>query len=228
LEIAIPLSNIEHLDGILSIPASPKVLIIFAHGSGSGRDSPRNQRVANTLNQNGFATLLADLLTPMERDSDTKSQKVMGRFPGIVLNKFNIPLLSNRLFIITDWAIWQISKVKGLPIGYFGASTGVAAAIESAVSNSYSEKTYAIVSSGGRPDLTDSDTLKRVNAATMLIVGAKDSKDMMDLTKKAFKQLKNAKSKDLVIVPDAGHLFDEFGAIERVANVATQWFTRTL
>jgi len=152
----------------------------------------------------------------------------MGRFPGIVLNTFNIPLLSNRLFVITDWAIRQISEVKGLPIGYFGASAGAAAAIETAVSSSYSEKTYAIVSRGGRPDLADSDTLKRVNAATMLIVGAKDSKDMIDFNKKAFKQLKNTKAKDLVIVPHAGHWFDEFGAVERMAKVATQWFTRTL
>jgi dienelactone hydrolase len=228
LEIAIPLPNNENLHGILSIPENPKALIIFAHGSGSSRDSSRDQDVANTLNQKGFATLLADLLTPVEQDSDTKSQKVMGMFPGIVLNNFNIPLLSNRLFIITDWTIRQISEVKGLPIGYFGTSGGTAAAIETAVSNSYSEKTYAIVSRGGRPDLADSDTLKRVNAATMLIVGAKDSKDMIDFNKKAFKQLKNAKAKDLVIVPNAGHLFDEFGEIERMANVTTQWFTRTL
>jgi putative phosphoribosyl transferase len=105
LEIAIPLPNNEYLHGILSIPENPKALIIFAHGSGGGRGCPRNQHVANTLNQKGFATLLSDLIIPVEQDSDTKSQTVMGRFPGIVLNKFNIHLLSNRLFIITDWTI---------------------------------------------------------------------------------------------------------------------------
>jgi hypothetical protein len=125
LEVHIPLGGQNgYLQGNLQIPPNPKSLIVFAHGSGSGRDSPRNNQVAITLNQNGFATLLADLLTPEEQESDTKSQRVM----GIVLNKFNIPLLSGRLKTITEWTMDSVQEVKGLPIGYFGASTGAAAA----------------------------------------------------------------------------------------------------
>jgi dienelactone hydrolase len=187
--------------------------------------------VATLLNENGFATLLADLLTPEEQESDTKSQRVMGKFPGIVLNKFNIRLLSDRLKTITDWAVSNIQEVKGLPIGYFGASTGASAAIEAAVnvaSGPIPDQIYAIVSRGGRPDLADSDALRNLKAATLLVVGAKDSKDIMDLNKKALKQLKSAKAKDLAIVPNAGHLFEEPGTMEKVADLATQWFAKKL
>ena len=151
----------------------------------------------------------------------------------MVLNKFNINLLSTRLTVITNWMIEEDSgnvstNVKGLPIGYFGASTGAAACIEACVS-SYSDKIYAIVSRGGRPDLASSDSIKNVKAATMLIVGANDSKEMMELNKKALKQLKNAKNKDLVMIPNAGHLFDEEeGVIEKVATIASQWFTKNI
>jgi dienelactone hydrolase len=188
--------------------------------------------VATALNQNGFATLLTDLLTPEEQESDTKSQRVMGRFPGIVLNKFNIRLLSDRLKTITNWAITRVQDVKSMPIGYFGASTGAAAAIEAAAvaieSGSVSDKIYAIVSRGGRPDLADSDDLKNLKAAALFIVGVRDSKDVLDLNKKALKQLKNAKAKDMAIVPNAGHLFEEPGTMEKVAGLATQWFTKNL
>jgi putative phosphoribosyl transferase len=168
LEISIPLPNNEFLKGILNIPFNSKSLIIFAHGSGSNNSSPRNRYVDGVLNDNGFATLLVDLLTPQEQDSDIKSQKVIGRFPGIVPNKFNIHPLSTRLVSITNWIIREDSnvftkKVKDLPIGYFGASTGAAAAIEAStttISIPLSNKIYAIVSRGGRPDLADSDALK--------------------------------------------------------------------
>lgn len=239
MEIDIPLPNNEFLNSILSIPLDPKSLIIFAHGSGSSISSPRNKYIASILNDNGFATLITDLLTPQEQDSDIKSQKVMGRFPGIVLNKFNINLLAGRLTSITNWIIDNVSattaaaEVKDLPIGYFGASTGAAASIEAAatasISNSHSDKIYAIVSRGGRPDLADYTALKIVKAATLLIVGAKDSKEVISLNKKALKQLKNTKYKDLVIVPKAGHLFDEDdNIIEKVADITKQWFTKFL
>ncbi len=140
----------------MNIPSNSKALIIFAHGSGSGASSPRNKYVADVLNENGFATLLIDLLTEQEQESDIKSQKIMGKYPGIVLNKFNIHLLSDRLKTITRWIIENqnnessMEKLKDLPIGYFGASTGAAAAIEasSVVSNPYSDRIYAIVSRG--------------------------------------------------------------------------------
>ncbi len=105
MELSIPLPNYEFLKGILNIPLNSKSLVIFAHGSGSNNSSPRNRYVAGVLNDGGFATLLVDLLTPQEQDSDIKSQKVMGKYPGIVLNKFNINLLSTRLTSITNWII---------------------------------------------------------------------------------------------------------------------------
>jgi putative phosphoribosyl transferase len=225
------LPNNESLNGILNIPLNPKSLIIFAHGSGSSISSPRNKHIASVLNDNGFATLLSDLLTQEEQDSDIKSQKVIDRFPGIVLNKFNIHLLSTRLVAITDWmkgdnaslavAAEAADKVSDLPIGYFGASTGAAASIEACVSTSNSDKIYALVSRGGRLDLAGSESLKKVKAATLLIVGEKDSKEMISLNKKALKQLKNAKHKDFITIPKAGHLFDEEpGLIEKVAEIS--------
>jgi putative phosphoribosyl transferase len=233
LEISIPLQNNEFLKGILNTPFNSKSLIIFAHGSGSNISSPRNRYVAGVLNGDGFATLLVDLLTPQEQDSDIKSQKVMGKYPGIVLNKFNIHLLSNRLTSITNWMIKDsnvfTAKVKDLPIGYLGASTGAAACIEASVSSSYSDKIYAIVSRGGRPDLAGSDALKKVKSATLLIVGEEDSKDMKSLNKKALKQLKNTRHKDLAMIHNAGHLFDEEeGLIEKVADMTVQWFKKSL
>jgi putative phosphoribosyl transferase len=245
LELIIPLSNNIDLNSILNIPLNPKYLIIFVHGSGSNSSSPRNNYVASILNDNGFATLLTNLLTLEEQCSDIKSQKIIGKFPGIVLNKFNINLLSSRLTSITNWIMDDnnvsselSAKVKDLPIGYFGASTGTAAAIEATavvasayaytVSNTHSNKIYAIVSRGGRPDLSGSDALKTVKAATLLIVGAEDSKEIISLNKNALKQLKNAKYKDLVIIPNTGHLFEESGALERVAEITKQWFTKNL
>ena len=232
--VHIPLSSSTSTDGDgyitgeLTMPPKPIALIIFAHGSGSGMDSPRNRHVAQVLNKNGFATMLSDLLTPEEQESDIKSQRIMGKYPGIVLNKFNIHLLSQRLSAITRWVTNNVSEIKDLQIGYFGSSTGAAAAIEASVPYDLSDIIYAIVSRGGRPDLAYSDNVKSVRAATLLMVGAKDSKDVIDINKKALKQLKNTKSKELVMVPNAGHLFEEEGAIDKVAELATQWFSRTL
>jgi putative phosphoribosyl transferase len=232
----------EYLQGELSVPYSPvvlKSLIIFAHGSSSSRKSIRNRYVSHILNDNGFATLLTDLLTTNEVNSDMKSQKIMdnkGEGTSSALNKFNIHLLSNRLTTITKWVTENISEVKGLPIGYFGRSTGAAAAIESAAAvndasnlNSISNGIYAIVSRGGRPDLADSKAQKNVKAATLLIVGAKDSKEIMDLNKQALQQLTGSKSKDLVIVSEASHLFDNNeNIIEEVANITSEWFTKNI
>jgi dienelactone hydrolase len=234
----------EYLQGELSVPYATedfKSLIIFAHGSSSSRKSIRNRYVSRILNNNGFATLLTDLLTTNEVNSDLKSQKTMDKNKeegngGIGLNKFNIHLLSNRLTTITKWVTENISEVKDLPIGYFGRSTGAAAAIESAAVvndssnlNSLSHRIYAIVSRGGRPDLADSSALKNVKAATLLIVGAKDSKDIIELNKQALEQLTSSKSKDLVIVPEAGHLFDNNeNIIEEVADITIEWFTKSI
>jgi putative phosphoribosyl transferase len=240
-------NDYEYLQGELSVPYSPvvlKSLIIFAHGSSSSRKSIRNRYVSRILNNNGFATLLTDLLTTNEVNSDIKSQKIMDNNEGeqdegtsSALNKFNIHLLSNRLTTITKWVTENISEVKNLPIGYFGRSTGAAAAIESAAAavndasnlNSVSNGIYAIVSRGGRPDLADSNAQKNVKAATLLIVGAKDSKEIIELNKQALQQLTGSKSKDLVIVPEASHLFDNNeNVIEEVANITSEWFTKNI
>lgn len=148
LKIPIPYNNKISLQGLLIIPSSGcKGLVIFAHGSGSSMNSPRNQYVAKALNGFGFATLLVDLLTPEEQETDIRSQKIICKIPGLTLNKFNIRLLSNRLVTITNWIIYNLAEVKGLPIGYFGASTGAAAAIEASI---HLDKVNAIVSRGDR------------------------------------------------------------------------------
>jgi dienelactone hydrolase len=235
LEVSVLLPTNEFLQGTLSIPSNPKSLIIFAHGSGSGASSPRNKFVASVLNDEGFATLIFDLLTPQEQESDIKSQKIMGKYPGIVLNKFNLHFLSKRLGTTTRWIVdnkynnESIKKIKDLSIGYFGASTGAAAAIEaSVVNNPHVDRIYAIVSRGGRPDLASIDALKTIKAAALFIVGEKDDKEIISLNKKAFKQLKNAKSKDFIIIPKASHLFDEPGTIEKIAEISKEWFLENL
>jgi len=224
VQISIPLDDSDNrLHGEFFIPKTAKALIIFAHGSGSGRASPRNQYVANVLNQNGFATFLVDLLTLEEQKSDIKTQRILDKYPNLILNKFNIKLLATRLEIITTWLMKNISEVKNLSVGYFGSSTGAAAAIE--ISYSLFGKVYAIVSRGGRPDLANMESRKNVRASTLLIVGSKDSKAVIDLNKKVLNQLKNAKSKELVMIPNAGHFFEEEGTIEQGAEVTLRWFT---
>jgi putative phosphoribosyl transferase len=232
----------DYLQGDLSIPypssADLKSLIIFAHGSNSSRKSIRNRYVSHILNNNGFATLVTDLLTTNEVHSDSENQKIMDKAGDRYgkLNKFNIHLLSSRLTTITKWVIENIPEVKGLPIGYFGRSTGVAAAIESAAEvsdssnpNSTSHRIYAIVSRGGRPDLADSVYLKSLRAATLLIVGEKDAKEIIELNRQALQQITNAKSKDLIVIPEASHLFDNNeSVIEKVANMTSEWFSKNI
>ncbi len=152
-----------------------------------------------------------------------------------ILNKFNIHLLSGRLTTITNWVLENISEVRGLPIAYFGRSTGVAAAIVSTVANDASNskspahRIYAIVSRGGRPDLADSDALKNLKASTLLIVGEKDSKETIELNRIALQQPTNSRSKDLMIIPEASHLFDNNeGMIEEVANITSEWFSKNI
>ena len=226
INIPLPSNKEVFLQGQLIIPISaPKALIIFAHGSGSDKDSPRNQRIAKALNGFGFATLLVDLLTSEEQQTDFRSQKIMCKIPGLVLNKFNIQLLSNRLVTITNWITDNVLEVNRLPIGYFGASTGAAAAIEASV---LLDKVYTIVSRGGRPDLAGPESIQKATASTLLIVGSKDSKAVIELNKKALKQFRNVKAKELIMIPNAGHLFEEANAIEKVADFSINWFTNYL
>ena len=226
VQISIPLGDSDDkLHGEFFVPKTVKGLIVFAHGSGSGRASPRNQHVASILNQNGFATFLVDLLTQGEQQSDLKSQKILDKYPTLILNKFNIKLLAKRLETATTWLIEIKADVKNLPIGYYGSSTGAAAAIEACI---LLDNVKAIVSRGGRPDLANIESIKNIRASTLLIVGFKDSKSVIDQNKKVFNYLNNAKSKKLVMIPNAGHLFEEEGLIEKVAEIASQWFTKNI
>jgi putative phosphoribosyl transferase len=198
------------LPGNLAMPAQAGGLVVFVHGSGSSRLSPRNRFVAAQLNQAGNATLLFDLLTPEEARVD----EVTGEL------RFDITLLSQRLDGVLDW-IAQQAELNGLKIGLFGASTGAAAALRAAARRP--ERIAAVVSRGGRPDLAG-DVLSRVEAPTLLIVGALDEV-VLGLNRQAAKQLKRH---GLEVVAGATHLFEEAGKLEEVATLAAKWFNRHL
>jgi putative phosphoribosyl transferase len=197
----------KRLPGNLTVPRKAEGLVLFAHGSGSSRLSPRNRYVAGILNERGFATLLFDLLTP-EEDRDYEM-------------RFDIPLLARRLIAATE-AIRARPEVKGLPVGYFGASTGAAAALIAAAE--LKTRIACIVSRGGRPDLA-LDVLDRVTAPTLLIVGGYDDV-VIGMNRKAHAAL--ACEKELAIVPGATHLFEEPGTLEEAARLAADWFERHL
>jgi putative phosphoribosyl transferase len=195
------------LRGNLTIPQTAIALVLFAHGSGSSRHSPRNQFVAQTLNQSGLATLLFDLLTPEEELIDARTAE----------HRFNINLLAERLVYATDWATRE-EETRALPIGYFGSSTGGGAALVAAAE--LPDIVGAVVSRGGRPDLAG-DALPKVQAPTLLIVGGKDP-TVIKLNEEAGSRI-HCEVK-LEIVPGATHLFEEPGALERVAQLASDWF----
>jgi pimeloyl-ACP methyl ester carboxylesterase len=199
------------LEGNVIIPPGAGGLILFAHGSGSSRHSPRNRYVAEALYQAGFGTLLFDLLTPREEAIDAGTSEL----------RFNIDLLAERLLAATDWPMRQPGL--DLPIGYFGASTGAAAALVAAAERS--DVVGAVVSRGGRPDLAG-DALRRVLAPTLLIVGGNDP-IVIRLNRAALGELASP-DKRLVIVPGAGHLFEEPGALDEVARLASDWFASHL
>jgi putative phosphoribosyl transferase len=198
------------LEGNLIIPKAAEGIVVFAHGSGSSRHSPRNQYVAQVLNNAGLATLLTDLLTREEEKLDDKTRQ----------HRFNIDLLSKRLVAVTDW-ITQNPDTQKLFVGYFGASTGAAAALVAAAERG--NIISAIVSRGGRPDLAGSETLRNVQAPTLFIVGEKDVQ-VIGMNESAMKQLDLVERKKLKIVPGATHLFEEPGTLEEVARLATGWF----
>lgn len=195
------------LAGILVVPDDASGLVIFAHGSGSGRLSPRNAYVATRLQRAGLATLLLDLLTPQE-EQDRR-------------NVFDIPLLATRLRLAADWAAAEPATAH-LRLGYFGASTGGGAALRAAAAD---PRIGAVVSRGGRPDLAGAEALARVAAPTLLIVGARDDV-VIELNAAAHHAMYCPR--ELVIVPDAGHLFEEPGTLDRVVELASTWFRRHL
>jgi len=219
------------LEADLTIPSNnngnySKGIVLFAHGSGSSRHSPRNKYVAEVLQKDGLATLLVDLLT-IKEEADTKAQGVSNKIPGLVLNKFNINLLARRLVSITDW-ILENPGTKDFSVGYFGASTGTAAAIVAAAqrhanNNNNTNDAFAIVYRSGRPDLARLDYLSKVKAPTLLIVGGNDSKKVIDINNEALKQL-GSERKKLITIPNATHLFEEPRTLEEVARLASGWF----
>jgi dienelactone hydrolase len=190
------------LPGFLGVPAHARGTVLFAHGSGSGRRSPRNTHVAEKLREAGIATLLFDLLTPAEEDDRA--------------NVFDIGLLASRLAAATDWVEDQ-PALRGLPIGYFGASTGGGAALAAAAGR---RDVAAVVSRGGRPDLAG-PALARVHAPTLLIVGSEDE-PVIGMNREAKAQIPGPVT--LEIVPGAGHLFEEPGALAEVIRLARTWF----
>ncbi len=199
------------LNGILEIPPNARGIILFAHGSGSSRFSVRNQQVAKVLNEAQFATLLFDLLTDEEEGIDEYSLEL----------RFDIELLASRLVAVTNWVL-KAPTTRHLAIGYFGASTGGAAALIAATKNPQAVK--AIVSRGGRPDLAGT-ALSEVQAPTLLIVGGNDDV-VIELNQKAMKQLQGIKQ--LEIVPGATHLFEEPGTLDEVSLLAKTWFMKYL
>ena len=209
-EVQIPAGRAA-LSGDLTIPENAVSLVLFAHGSGSSRHSPRNQFVARTLNRSGLGTLLFDLLTPEEEALDLYTRE----------HRFNIGLLAERLVYATNWARQQ-DQTRDLRIGYFGSSTGGAAALVAAAQ--LPQEIGAVVSRGGRPDLAG-DALPKVQAPTLLIVGGNDH-IVIELNEMARDQMRCEVK--LVIIPGATHLFEEPGALEKVAKLASEWFVAHL
>ncbi len=201
------------LEGDLRIPPNAKAIVLFLHGSGSSKDSTRNHYVAEVLNNAGFATLLIDLLTPEEKIIDSNYKHT----------RFDIDLLALRVESVTEW-LTQDPETQNLFLGYFCSSTSAAAAL--VVASKLKNKVKAIVSRGGRPDLVEG-SFSGIDAPTMFIVGGAD-KIVLGMNKRAMKQLDHVKAKELVVIPKAGHLFEEPGKMQEVARIASEWFERYL
>ena len=209
-EVRIP-AGLVILDGNLIVPDDARGIVLFVHGSGSSRHSPRNRYVAETLNDAGLGTLLFDLLTADEESVDVYTRQ----------HRFDINLLADRLSFATDW-ILQEPAAQGLRIGYFGSSTGGGAALVAAAARP--DDVSAVVSRGGRPDLAGT-ALRAVRAPTLLIVGGDDDV-VIDLNRTALAQMRCEAR--LELIPGATHLFEEPGTLESVAKLASQWFGKHL
>ncbi len=210
MAVRVPVGE-EWLQGDLRVPADARGLVLFAHGSGSGRHSPRNQHVARTLQARGLGTLLIDLLTSQEEATDLRTMRL----------RFDITLLATRLTAVVDW-IRQQPHLSSLPIVLFGASTGAGAALVTAAARPHD--IAAIVSRGGRPDMAGR-ALEHVDAPTLLIVGGNDTRVIL-MNREAMAQMHGHVA--LEIVPGATHLFEEPGALDQVAGLAGGWFDRHL
>jgi putative phosphoribosyl transferase len=205
--VSLPIDGI-YVEGMLELPADARGLVLFAHGSGSSRHSPRNNFVARMLREQSIGTLLLDLLTVAE-DLDYQT-------------RFDIALLTHRLLVATHWVKLQ-PATQTLPLGYFGASTGAAAALQAAAA--LGRDIGAVVSRGGRPDLAGAHDLSKVCAPTLLLVGGRDE-EVLELNQRAYTLLSGPK--EMIIIPGATHLFEEAGALQEVARQATAWFSHYL
>jgi putative phosphoribosyl transferase len=207
-----------YVEGNLIIPDDPIGMVIFAHGSGSGKASERNQLISCKLNENKIATLLFDLLSEQEQECDRQLENLKSDVPGATFNKFNISLLTERLSLATDWILNYLNK-RNLEVAYFGSSTGAAAALIAACKYHVN----SIIVRSGRTDLVDNAMLLQIVAPCLFIVGSKE-KRLIKINEHTIKKLKNPEKNELKIVPDASHLFQEEGSLETVANISIQWF----
>jgi dienelactone hydrolase len=212
IPVSVPIDG-RSLSGDLGLPVEPRGVVLFAHGSGSSRHSPRNQFVARSLERRRLATLLIDLLTPDEERVDERTAE----------HRFDIPMLARRLVAIVDW-LGTRTETAALRVGLFGASTGGGAALMAAAERPGA--VAAVVSRGGRPDLAGA-ALPRVTAPTLLIVGGFDG-PVIEMNRDAMRRMPAARPVELEIVPGATHLFEEPGALERVAALAGDWFATHL
>jgi putative phosphoribosyl transferase len=208
------------IEGHLTIPENPIGIVVFAHGSGSSKNSKRNQLVSEKLNKNNITTLLFDLLSDEEQAFDLQLEKMTSKIPGSVLNKFNISLLTKRLSIATDWVLSNPNTEK-LQLSYFASSTGGAAALM--VGCRYN--IVSIVIRSGRTDFVENQFLDQIVSPCLFVVGSKE-KTLVKSSKETIKKMRNCKEKKLSIIEGASHLFEEEGTMRAVAEVAAQWLTR--
>jgi putative phosphoribosyl transferase len=208
------------IEGNLAIPDNPIGIVVFAHGSGSSKNSKRNQLVSEKLNKNNIATLLFDLLSVEEQAFDSKLDNMISKIPGAVLNKFNVTLLAKRLSMATEWVMSNPSTEK-LQVSYFASSTGGAAALMTTCRYNI----RSIVIRSGRTDLVENQFLEQVVSSCLFVVGSRE-KSLVKISRETIKKMKNSKEKKLSIIEGASHLFEEEGTLQLVAEVATLWLTR--
>jgi len=208
------------IEGNLSMPDNPIGIVVFAHGSGSSKNSKRNQLVSEKLNENKIATLLFDLLSDEEQAFDSQLEKMTSKIPGVVLNKFNLTLLTKRLSMVTDWVLSNPHTEK-LQLSYFGSSTGGAAALMAACLYNI----VSIVIRSGRTDLVLNQFLDQIVSPCLFIVGSRE-KSFVKINKGTMKKMRNSKEKKLTIVEGASHLYEEEGTLQKVAEIATQWISQ--
>jgi putative phosphoribosyl transferase len=208
-----------YIEGDLVIPDNPIGIVVFVHGSGSTKNSKRNQLVSEKLNKNSIATLLFDLLSDQEQNFDTQVEKMAVKVPGIVLNKFNILLLTKRLSMVTEW-VRNNPRTEKLFVGYFASSTGAAAALISACKYDI----VSIVIRSGRTDFVKNQFLDQIVSPCLFVVGGKE-KSLVKISNETMRKMKNSTDKKLCIIKGASHLFEEEGSLLEAAKLATDWLT---